>query len=213
MAYLRAAGRRLRARVRADLGDADDRPAHHVRPADGDLRPPAAARPALLRPQPGRPPDDARHQRRRRPERSLLLRRRRGLRRRVHAGRHHGRAAGDGLAAGAGRVLGAAADRCWSRSGSARNVRESYRAVRTLDRADQRVPAGEHHRHGDGAAVPARGASTSSASTRSTASHRDANIDSIFYYAVFYPAIELVSALAVGADHLVRRRLGAWTAR
>ena len=26
--------------------------------------------------------------------------------------------------------------------------------------------------------------------------HRDANIDSIFYYAVFYPAIELVSALA-----------------
>ena len=28
------------------------------------------------------------------------------------------------------------------------------------------------------------------------ASHRDANIDSIFYYAVFYPAIELVGALA-----------------
>ena len=28
----------VRARVRADLGDADDRPAHHVRPADGDLR-------------------------------------------------------------------------------------------------------------------------------------------------------------------------------
>ncbi|MBM3820938.1 MAG: ABC transporter ATP-binding protein [Acidimicrobiia bacterium] len=27
--------------------------------------------------------------------------------------------------------------------------------------------------------------------------HRDANVDSIFYYAVFYPAIELVSALAV----------------
>src|SRR4029078_12614006 len=26
--------------------------------------------------------------------------------------------------------------------------------------------------------------------------HRDANLDSIFYYAVFYPAIELVSALA-----------------
>ena len=36
--------------------------------------------------------------------------------------------------------------------------------------------------------------------------HRDANIDSIFYYAVFYPAIEAVSALAIGADHLVRRR-------
>src|SRR5438046_5103306 len=26
--------------------------------------------------------------------------------------------------------------------------------------------------------------------------HRDANIDSIFYYAVFYPAIEAISALA-----------------
>ena len=26
--------------------------------------------------------------------------------------------------------------------------------------------------------------------------HRDANVESIFYYAVFYPAIELVSALA-----------------
>ena len=39
--------------------------------------------------------------------------------------------------------------------------------------------------------------------------HRDANIDSIFYYAVFYPAIEIIGALAVGADHLVRRRLDA----
>jgi ATP-binding cassette, subfamily B, multidrug efflux pump len=28
--------------------------------------------------------------------------------------------------------------------------------------------------------------------------HRDANVESIFYYAVFYPAIELVSALAAG---------------
>src|SRR6185312_2867396 len=27
--------------------------------------------------------------------------------------------------------------------------------------------------------------------------HRDANVDSIFYYAVFYPAIEMVSSLAV----------------
>ena len=34
------------------------------------------------------------------------------------------------------------------------------------------------------------------ASTRSTARHRDANIESIFYYAVFYPAIEVVGALA-----------------
>ena len=36
-----------------------------------------------------------------------------------------------------------------------------------------------------------------------------ANVDSLFYYAVFYPAIELVSALAAAADHLVRRRMGA----
>ena len=36
--------------------------------------------------------------------------------------------------------------------------------------------------------------------------HRDANIESIFYYAVFYPAIEVVSRAGLGADHLVRRR-------
>ena len=53
-------------------------------------RPPAAARPALLRPQPGRPADDARHLRRRRPERSVHVRRGHRVRRRVHAGRHHG---------------------------------------------------------------------------------------------------------------------------
>ena len=41
------------------------------------------------------------------------------LRRRLHAARHHDRAGRDGLAAGAGRVLGAAADRRSSRSGSA----------------------------------------------------------------------------------------------
>ena len=38
------------------------------------------------------------------------------------------------------------------------------------DRADQRLPAGEHHRHVDGAAVPARGAELLRGSTRSTAS-------------------------------------------
>ena len=36
--------------------------------------------------------------------------------------------------------------------------------------------------------------------------HRDANIDSIFYYAVFYPAIEADQRARGGADHLVRRR-------
>ena len=39
--------------------------------------------------------------------------------------------------------------------------------------------------------------------------HRDANIDSIFYYAVFYPAIELVSALAAS---LIIWQGGAWVA-
>ena len=75
------------------------------------LRPSAAARPALLRPQPGRPPDDARHVGRRRAERPVHLGRRHHLRRRLHAGRHHGRDAVDELAAGAGGVRRAAADR------------------------------------------------------------------------------------------------------
>ena len=34
--------------------------------------------------------------------------------------------------------------------------------------------------------------------------HRDANIESIFYYAVFYPAIEVVSDARLRAHHLVR---------
>ena len=74
---------------------------------------------ALLRPQPGRPADDARHLRRRRAERSVHVRRGHGLRRSVHARRHHGRDARDGLAAGAGRLFRAAAHRASSRSGSA----------------------------------------------------------------------------------------------
>ena len=44
--------------------------------------------------------------------------------------------------------------------------------------------------------LPPGSTATSRRSTRSTAQHRDANMRSIFYYAVFYPAIELVSALA-----------------
>ena len=77
-----------------------------------------------------------------------------------------------------------------------RNVRESYRDGPHLDRADQRVPAGAHHRHGDGAAVPPRAAQLRAVRRRSTAAHRDANVESIFYYAVFYPAIEVIGALA-----------------
>ena len=50
-----------------------------------------------------------------------------------------------------------------------RNARESYRTVRTLDRPDQRLPAGAHHRHVDGAAVPAGGADLRALRRRSTA--------------------------------------------
>ena len=110
--------------------------------------------------------------------------------------RHHGRPHLDGLAPGAGRVLGAAAHRRSSRSGSAVNVRESYRTVRTWIARINAYPPGAHHRHGDGAAVSPRAAGLRRRSTRSTAQHRDANVQSIFYYAVFYPAIELVGALA-----------------
>ena len=89
-----------------------------------------------------------------------------------------------------------------------RNVRESYRTVRDLDRAHQRVPAGAHHRHVDGAALPARARELRRASTRSTGKHRDANVDSIFYYAVFYPAIEVIGALAAA---LIIWFGGGWT--
>ena len=43
------------------------------------------------------------------------------------------------------------------------------------------------------------------------ATHRDANIDSIFYYAVFYPAIELVGALAASII-IWYGGCGCWTA-
>ena len=68
-----------------------------------------------------------------------------------------------------------------------RNVRESYRTVRGLDRPHQRLPAGAHHRHGDGAAVPPRGARSYERFDDINRAHRDANIESIFFYAVFYP--------------------------
>ena len=98
------------ARVRADLPDADDRPAHHVRHAHADLPASAAARPVVLRQEPGRPADDPRHHRRRRHQRSVHVRGGGGVRRPVHARRHHDHALLDGLAAGADHVFGAAAD-------------------------------------------------------------------------------------------------------
>ena len=61
----------------------------------------------------------------------------------------------DELAAGAGRVLRAAADRPGHAVVPAQRARVLPHGAR-LDRADQRVSAGEHHRDVDGAAVPPR---------------------------------------------------------
>ena len=61
----------------------------------------------------------------------------------------------DELAAGAGGVLGAAAHLLRDAVVPAQRPRLVPRRARP-DRAHQRLPAGEHHRHVDGAAVPAR---------------------------------------------------------
>ena len=150
------ARRRLRARVRADLDLADDRPGHHVRDADGHLRPPAARRRGLLY------------------DRHAVGR----LMTRVTSDVD---ALNDLFSAGVVAVFGDAFMLAgivgvvlwmdwrllvtfsvlplivivtqWFR----RHVRESYRRVRGCG-AHQRLPAGEPDRHGDGAAVPPRDA-------------------------------------------------------
>jgi ATP-binding cassette subfamily B protein len=75
------------------------------------------------------------------------------------------------------------------------NVRESYRVVRTWI---ARINAFLQERITGMATVQLfrREARDFSAFDEIDRAHRDANVDSIFYYAVFYPAIELVSALA-----------------
>jgi len=76
-----------------------------------------------------------------------------------------------------------------------KNVRESYRTVRTWI---ARINAFLQERITGMGTVQLfrREARDFSRFDEIDAKHRDANIDSIFYYAVFYPAIELVSALA-----------------
>ena len=77
-----------------------------------------------------------------------------------------------------------------------RHVRESYREVRTwIARINAFL---QENITGMATVQLFRREAVELRSLRraSTAAHRDANVESIFYYAVFYPAIELVSALA-----------------
>jgi len=92
----------------------------------------------------------------------------------------------------------------WFRS----NVRESYRRVRTWI---ARINAFLQERITGMSTVQLfrREGRDFAAFDEIDRAHRDANIDSIFYYAVFYPAIELVSALAAS---LIIWQGGAWVA-
>ena len=75
------------------------------------------------------------------------------------------------------------------------NVRDSYRTVRTwIARINAYLQ--EHITGMMTVQVFRREARDFDEFDAIDRAHRDANIDSIFYYAVFYPAIELVSALA-----------------
>ena len=74
-----------------------------------------------------------------------------------------------------------------------------------LDRADQRVPAGKHHRHGHGAAVPPRGGELRPLRRhRSGASRRQHRLDLLLRGVL--PGDRSGQRAGVGADHLVRRR-------
>ena len=77
-----------------------------------------------------------------------------------------------------------------------RNARESYRTVRTwIARINAFL---QEHITGMSTVQLFRQEERAGARfTDINRTHRDANIDSIFYYAVFYPAIEVVGALAV----------------
>ncbi len=76
-----------------------------------------------------------------------------------------------------------------------RNVRESYRTVRTWV---ARINAFLQERITGMATAQLfrREAADFAAFDQIDRSHRDANVQSVFYYAVFYPAIEFVSAIA-----------------
>lgn len=76
-----------------------------------------------------------------------------------------------------------------------RNVRESYRTVR-LWIARINAFLQEHITGMSTVQIFRREARSFEAFDRINRTHRDANVDSIFYYAVFYPAIEVIAAVA-----------------
>ena len=89
----------------------------------------------------------------------------------------------------------------WFRQQRARLVPQGAR----LDRADQRVPAGEHHRDDDGAAVPARGAQLRALRRdRPGAPRREHRVDLLLRGLL--PGDRGRRRARLGADHLVRRR-------
>jgi ATP-binding cassette subfamily B protein len=87
-----------------------------------------------------------------------------------------------------------------------RNVRQSYRNVRTWI---ARINTYLQERMSGMATVQLfrRERQDYAEFDRIDRAHRDANLDSVFYYAAFYPAIELISSLAAA---LIIWRGGAW---
>jgi len=93
-----------------------------------------------------------------------------------------------------------------------RHVRDSYRTVRAWIARIIRVPAGELSPAWRRCSWFGREARNFAEFRVINGRHRDANIDSIFYYAVFYPAIEVVGALAT-AVIIWWAAPGCWEAR
>ena len=149
----------------------------------------------LLRPQPGRAADDAGHDRRRRRERAVHVGRRHRVRRPLHARRHHGGDARARLAPGARHLRGAAALlRCspnWFRRGRAQSFRETRKWVARINAFLQERLSGMSV-----VQLFRREAKNRAALRGDQPQPLDANMQAIFYYAVFYPMIELLAALA-----------------
>ena len=92
----------------------------------------------------------------------------------------------DGLAARAGRLLRAAAHRASSRSGSGSNVRDCYRVVRGwIARINAFLQ--ENITGMSTVQLFGREALNFERFDAIDRKHRDANLESIFYYAMFYP--------------------------